>query len=96
MVESKVIQKIQLVEGNFTASEASDIVSALIKEKINFHKLQRLGQLIHDETIDGQESRERIEVLMNERKIAKEFISKARVNGRKIKIHGTLEITYED
>jgi len=35
-------QKIQLVKGEFTPSEASHIIMNLIDEKINFHKLQRL------------------------------------------------------
>ena len=35
-------QQIQLVKGAFSASEASDIICALLDEKINFHKLQRL------------------------------------------------------
>ena len=38
----KKIQKIQLVKGEFTSSEASDIIMNLFNEKINFHKKQRL------------------------------------------------------
>lgn len=38
-IDAKTAQKIQLVDGNFTVSEASDIVQALLNEKINFHKL---------------------------------------------------------
>ena len=30
-------QKIQLVDGTFTPSETSDVVIALLQEKINFH-----------------------------------------------------------
>ena len=93
---TEVIQKVQLVEGSFTASEASDIVTALINEKINFHKIQRLGQVIHNESADTQFSRERIKELENEMRIAKEFIAKSRVKGRSIKITGTLQTTYDD
>jgi len=40
-VRPKTTQKINLVDGNFTVSEASDVVLTLLNEKINFHKLQR-------------------------------------------------------
>ncbi len=40
--QKKQSQKIQLVKGEFTPSEASHIVMSLIDEKINFHKIQRL------------------------------------------------------
>ncbi len=91
---TEVKQKIQLVEGKFTPSEAADVVSSLIEEKINFHKLQRLSlseghQATNTEYPDG-----RIAELYNEKKIAKEFINNAREEGYKIKINGTLEITF--
>lgn len=35
-------RRIQLVDGTFTPTEASDVINALIDEKINFHKIQRL------------------------------------------------------
>lgn len=93
---TEVIQKIQLIEGQFTPSEASDLISSLIKEKINFHKIQRLGQVIHDETCDTKQSEERIIELIGERKIAKDFISKSKVKGRNIQINCVLEITYDE
>ncbi|MFK7806373.1 MAG: hypothetical protein AB8F74_01105 [Saprospiraceae bacterium] len=96
MVQSQVVQKINLIEGEFSPSEASDLIGALIREKINFHKIQRLGQLIHDDCCDQAESRARIKELEEERKVAKEFISKARINGKKVTISGTLKITYDE
>ncbi len=89
-------QKIQLVKGEFTPSEAYDVVIALIDEKINFHKIQRLqiwegnhkcvtGQL------DG-----RIKELEEEKRIAKEFIANTRGAGKNLKINGILEITLAD
>ena len=70
---TEVVQKVQLIEGQFTPSEAKDLISSLISEKINFHKIQRLGQVIHDENCDTKYSEERIMDLITERKIAKEF-----------------------
>ena len=36
--------KVQLVKGEFTSSEAYDVILSLIDEKINFHKIQILLQ----------------------------------------------------
>jgi hypothetical protein len=96
MLMTQVAQKVKLIEGQFNASEASDLITSLINEKINFHKIQRLGQLIHDDSIDVEESRERIAKLTKEKMDVKEFIANARVNGRKIAIKSHIEISYED
>jgi hypothetical protein len=86
-------QKIQLVKGEFTPSEASHIIIGLIDEKINFHKLQRLqiweGQH-HSKTdqLDG-----RIKELEKEKEIAQKFINSTRGLGQNLKINGILEIS---
>ncbi|MFK7811187.1 MAG: hypothetical protein AB8B59_01760 [Maribacter sp.] len=92
-VAKKTKQTIRLVDGQFTASEASFIVQALLNEKINFHKLQRLSRLegnCNDETSfdDG-----RIAELQNEQTISNEFFSQIRHQGLKLQIKGNLEIT---
>lgn len=91
-----VKQQIQLVKGEFSPSEASDIICALLDEKINFHKLQRLRlwEGSHDCRTNDLDSR--IEELEKEKQIAREFISRNREAGRKLKITGTLEITLAD
>ncbi|MFY0603226.1 MAG: hypothetical protein JXQ93_04705 [Flavobacteriaceae bacterium] len=91
---TEVIQKVQLVEGKFSPSEASDIISALITEKINFHKLQRLGRTEGDLHADCEYPNSRVKELEDERMIAKEFIKIARLEGQNLKINGTLEISF--
>ena len=95
MVITEVKQKIQLVEGEFTPSEASDVVGALIDEKINFHKVQRLGQWIRNENKVCRYENNRIKELLKEKRTAKEFIAAARAQGYNVRINGTLEITFE-
>jgi len=92
---TEVIQKVQLVEGKFTPSEAADVISALIAEKINFHKMQRLSQ-DGEETANGSQSNSRIKELEDERMIAREFIKIAKKEGYNIKINGTLEISFAE
>lgn len=91
---TEVIQKVQLVEGQFTPSEASDIISALIDEKINFHKLQRLGRTEGNIHADCEYPNNRVKELEDERMIAKEFIKIARKEGQNLRINGTLEISF--
>jgi hypothetical protein len=93
---TEVIQKVQLVEGRFTPSEAADVISALIAEKINFHKIQRLSHLEGDETADCSQSNSRIKELEDERMIAREFIKIAKMEGYNIRINGTLEISFAE
>ena len=92
-VATKTAQSIRLVNGEFTASEASFIVQALLDEKINFHKLQRLSTLEGDHNIKTPYDNGRIVELENEKVTAKEFFAQIRKQGLKLKIKGNLEIT---
>ncbi len=92
----EVIQKIQLVDGSFTASEAADVVAALIDVKINFHKIQRLSLREGHENSNVRYPNERIAELEEAKKVAKDFIKKARGEGYNVKINGTLEISFNN
>ncbi len=89
-------QKIQLVKGEFSPSEASDIICALLDEKINFHKIQRLKLREGSHGCQTGQLDGRIAELEKEKQIAKDFIAKNREAGRNLKISGTLEITLAD
>ncbi|WP_455169016.1 hypothetical protein [Aegicerativicinus sediminis] len=87
---------IQLVKGKFTPSEASDVITSLIDEKINFHKIQRLkiwegSHRSETNLLDG-----RIDELQKEKRIWKGIISDARKQGKNLKINGVLSISLED
>lgn len=88
-------QKIQLVDGTFTPSEASDVILALLNEKINFHKLQRISWSEGSTNANTEYPDSRIQELEKERKIIKEFISNVRNEGKKLRIDGILNITLE-
>jgi hypothetical protein len=92
----KTKQKIQLVDGSFTASEAGDVILALLDEKINFHKLQRISWCEGSEEADTQYPDDRIKELQEEKRIAKEFIASVRHQGKKLRIDGVLNITLEE
>lgn len=93
---TEIVQEIKLVEGEFTPTEAADVMSALIREKINFHKLQRLQKLVGDCDSETGELNDRITQLLEEKKKAKAFFTEARKTGRNVVINGTLEISFAD
>ncbi len=92
----KTKEKIQLVKGEFTPSEASDIIISLIDEKINFHKIQRLQLWEGNHKSDTDQLDGRIKELREEKRIAREFIADTKSLGRNLKINGILEITVAD
>ncbi|RNC86337.1 MAG: hypothetical protein ED556_08565 [Winogradskyella sp.] len=87
-------QEVNLVEGQFTCSEASFIINELLNEKINFHKLQRLRLCEGDENSDTRYANNRIAELENEKLIAKKYIDIARKEGYDVFIDGVLEIKF--
>ncbi len=92
----KTDQKIQLVDGTFSPSEASDIINALLDQKINFHKLQRLSWCEGNKDANTKYPDERIAELEKEKIIAKEFINSVRFEGKRLRIDGILNITLEE
>ncbi|MEM8506960.1 MAG: hypothetical protein AAF717_03985 [Bacteroidota bacterium] len=93
---TKTTQKIQLVDGIFTPSETADVVLALLNEKINFHKLQRISWCEGSVDADTEYPDGRIAELEKEKAVTKEFVAQVRHMGKKLRINGILEIAVED
>ena len=89
-------RKIQLVDGTFTPTEASDVMTTLIDEKINFHKIQRLKIWEGNHSSKTNMLDNRIDELEKEKMTARTIIEQARKNGKNITINGILEIKYVD
>lgn len=87
------VQKIQLVQGDFTPSEASHVIMSLLDEKINFHKIQRLQILSGNQKSVTGELDDRISQLEKEKEIARAFISEKRKLGQRLQIDGVLTLT---
>lgn len=92
----KTEQKINLVDGTFSPSEASDVIIALLEQKINFHKLQRLSWCEGNKDANTKYPDDRIHELENEKTIAREFIKSVRWEGKRLRISGVLNITLEE
>lgn len=89
----KTNQKVQLVKGNFTPSEAYDVIISMIDKKINFHKVKRLQNWEENHGCEMSQVDCRIKELQEEKRIVKEFISNTRAQGCNLKINGVLEIS---
>ena len=87
-----VMQKFKLIDGEFTAQEAMDLLSALLNEKINFHKLQRLSACEGDVCADTRFPDNRIQELEAEKQHARQFINVRESASKRFRINGTIEL----
>ncbi|WP_091868689.1 hypothetical protein [Pricia antarctica] len=94
--EVKTGQIIQLIKGEFSPSEASLIISTLIDQKINFHKMQRLQHWEGNHGFETSELDGRIKELVEEKRTAKEFFAAIKGEKRKLKIDGVIKIEDAD
>ena len=89
-------QTLKLIDGNFTKSEALDIINNVMDVKINFHKLQRLSKTegnINDAcTYDNS----RISELIADKKSTIEFLKSLENNGYNLKISSSISISIEN
>lgn len=86
-------QKINLIDGVFTATEAGDILNAMLDKKINFHKLQRLTRTEGNMDDACEYDSGRIVELIDEKGKLKDFLSSIRAEGCKLEINSTINIT---
>lgn len=59
--------EIDLINGNFTAADALEIITAVLDKKMNFHKLQRLAKTEKDHSYPSTFENERIKALQEEK-----------------------------
>jgi hypothetical protein len=86
-------QKIELVNGEFTPTQAADIIISLINQKINYHKIKRFQMWESNHESDLLPLNNRIEELEQEKKTAIYFIEKMRLEGAHLKINGIINMT---
>lgn len=96
MISTEKKTEVNLVDGKFTVSEAKDVISALIDQKINFHKVQRLSIWEGNEGEQAEFPNGRIVELARDKKKIKKFLSSLKQQGLNVRITGTLEITVEE
>ena len=88
--------RVQLIDGVFTAQEAGDVISSLMNEKINFHKLHRLSLTERDYDCDVSFDNSRLCQLKEDLVSFKEYIQEIKYTGKKLKINAVVQIELED
>ena len=90
------VRAISLIDGKFTASEAADILNALLDKKINFHKIQRLKRLEGNCDDACRFDNGRLGELTSEKDRLKAILREVRKDGKKLVITSTINIEITD
>ena len=85
-------KQINLIEGTFTPSEASDLVNEMIDVKLNFHKLHRLSITEGNRREACEDDSSRIDELTAVKESYRDLIKEAKANGKKLVIKSVIEI----
>lgn len=85
-------KEIQLIDGEFLKHQALEIISTLIDQKINYHKIEGMQLWESDHNIDKTPIHGRIEELQQEKQDLEAFIKKLEDRDVKLKVNGVLEI----
>jgi hypothetical protein len=89
------IEKLKLIEGEFSFNEAREILTSMFNSKINFHNIQnwssqeRYGK-------DDETAQKKIPLLKNEIEKLEEIIKEAKANNKKLVINTEINISLKD
>jgi hemerythrin superfamily protein len=89
------IEKLKLIEGEFSFNEAKEILTSMFNSKINFHNIQnwssqeRYGK-------DDETAQMKIPLLKNEIEKLEEIILEAKANNKKLIINSEINISLKD
>jgi hypothetical protein len=89
------IEKLKLIEGEFSFNEAREILTSMFNSKINFHNIQnwssqeRYGK-------DDETAQKKIPLLKNEIEKLEEIILEAKANNKKLVINSEINILIKD
>ncbi|GAB3331981.1 hypothetical protein GCM10027429_10890 [Marivirga atlantica] len=90
-LEKNIEQKVNLIKGEFSPSEAEEILCHLIDKKINFHKVRDFSREIRF-GINENSSSNRIEELQEVRERVSDIVKEAELRGKSMKIKANIEI----
>jgi hypothetical protein len=89
-------KKINLVDGEFTKTQALDVITSLIDQKINYHNIEGLQMWESNHHVDQNPIHKRIDALTKEKEDFKNLIISLKSKNVKLKINGTLTIELID
>jgi len=86
------IEKLTLIEGEFSSDVAKEILTTMFSSKINFHNIQnwssqeRFGK-------DNEVAQKRIPALRNDMKKLEEILSEAKAKNKKLVVNSEIKIS---
>jgi len=97
-VEEKRTSKVakgtyELIKGEFSPAEASEIINGLFSQKINFHEVKSFSELIRYGTKD-EDTTHRLNELRLNQQFANDFIKEARETGKQLRVRSTITIEF--
>lgn len=92
---SKIEKDFKLIDGNFTKKEAAVVLKDVLDAKINFHKLQKIGELKADNNTVNSLNNYRMQQLIKEKENVKEFLESLELDNCKIQITSTINISIQ-
>jgi tyrosyl-tRNA synthetase len=84
-------EEFDLVDGEFSANEALEIIDDLYARNINFHEIKSFSQLIRYEAKD-EATLARISELKEAKEQARKLLQAAREAGRSLRVSSTISI----
>lgn len=90
----EIKKKINLINGQFNAFEAREILMDLCNKNINFNKIQNFSSQIRFGE-DDEKALERISILKESVVHISEILAAAKASNRNLKIKSVIEIDYE-
>lgn len=88
-------KEFQLIDSTFTPDDAKNLLSTLITNKINYHKIDDFSNHIRYDRDSGH-SRKRIEELLQTKEELTEFIMMAKVKGVDLIVKSRVYLEYTD
>ena len=93
MIQEQVqTQKMQLINENFSPSEAFDIIASSIEGNINFYKIQHLSSWEGNHSLSRNELDEKISLLNHQKNELRKLIREAKEAGYDLNIEGQINI----
>jgi hypothetical protein len=90
----ETIKKINLINGEFTPSEASELLMDLYNKNINFNKIQNFSSQVRY-GVDDENALCRIQELRESVEQIKDVLMEAKEHGKNIVVKSFLEIEFE-
>ncbi|MEM9023082.1 MAG: hypothetical protein AAGB22_05040 [Bacteroidota bacterium] len=86
-------EQLALIEDEMSATQAADMLMAMLDEAVNFYRLQKLQVLIGDECNDCVDQEVKINLLQDRKKTLKSFLDRAKAGGYTLGVSGDIKFT---